>query len=127
MRRHDELIKGENMTELIDQTCIPCRGGDSPLSPEEMEQMRALVPNWHIVDQDNTPKLSRFYEFSDFKGALAFTQQIGEVAEQAGHHPMLITEWGKVSVFWWTHVINGLHQNDFIMAAKTDLAYAHEA
>ena len=85
--------------------------------------MRASVSNWHIVDQDSTPKLTRFYKFSNFKEALVFTQKIGEIAEQAGHHPMLITEWGKVGVFWWTHVISGLHQNDFIMAAKTDLAY----
>lgn len=115
------------MTALIDQTCIPCKGSDSPLSPAETEKMRALVPNWHIVNTSSTPQLTRYYDFGDFKGALAFTQQIGEIAEQAGHHPVLITEWGKVTVFWWTHVIHGLHQNDFIMAAKTDLAYAREA
>lgn len=88
--------------------------------------MRGLVPNWHIVNTSNIPQLTRYYEFSDFKAALAFTQQIGEIAEQAGHHPVLITEWGKVTVFWWTHIIQGLHQNDFIMAAKTDLAYVKE-
>lgn len=115
------------MTALIDQTCVPCKGSDPPLSSDEMEKMRALVSNWRIVNTSNTPQLTRYYEFSDFKGALAFTQQIGELAEQAGHHPVMITEWGKVTVFWWTHVIRGLHQNDFIMAAKTDLAYAREA
>ncbi len=113
------------MTALTDQTCIPCKGSNPPLSLDEIEKMRTLVPNWRVVDKNNTPKLTRSYDFPDFKGALAFTQQIGEAAEQAGHHPVLTTEWGKVSVFWWTHAISGLHQNDFIMAAKTDLAYAH--
>ncbi|MBE9061827.1 4a-hydroxytetrahydrobiopterin dehydratase [cf. Phormidesmis sp. LEGE 11477] len=114
------------MTALSSQTCVPCRGSEPPLSPEEMEKMRILVDNWRIVDRGGTPKLTRSYKFSNFKAALAFTQKVGEAAEQAGHHPKLITEWGKVSVFWWTHVINGLHQNDFIMAAKTDLAYEQE-
>ncbi len=85
--------------------------------------MIALLPSWHIVHTSHTPQLVRCYEFSNFKEALAFTQRIGEIAEQVGHHPGLTTEWGKVTVSWWTHVIRGLHQNDFIMAAKTDLAY----
>ncbi|WP_038017197.1 4a-hydroxytetrahydrobiopterin dehydratase [Synechococcus sp. PCC 7335] len=114
-------------TTLSSQTCVPCKGSDPPLSPEEIEEMRTLIANWQIVDKDSIPKLSRSYKFSNFKRALAFTQKVGEAAEQAGHHPMLITEWGRVSVFWWTHTINGLHQNDFIMAAKTDVAYETEA
>ena len=115
------------MTTLSSQICVPCKGSDPPLSPEETEAMLALIASWRIVDKGSTPKLTRFYKFPNFKRALAFTQKVGEVAEQAGHHPMLITEWGKVSVFWWTHVISGLHQNDFIMAAKTDLAYEQAA
>lgn len=86
--------------------------------------MRTLVPAWHLTSDNDIPQLTRSYKFRNFKEALAFTQKVGEIAEQAGHHPLLITEWGKVSVFWWTHVIGGLHQNDFVMAAKTEIAYA---
>ena len=67
--------------------------------------------------------LQRSYKFADFKSALAFTNRVGEEAEKAGHHPALLTEWGKVTVTWWTHAINGLHRNDFVMAAKTDEAF----
>ncbi len=115
------------MTALTDQTCVPCRSSNLPLSIEKIEEIRTLVPNWQVVNEDGTLQLSRVYKFPSFRGALAFTQQIGEAAEQAGHHPVLITEWGKVTVLWWTHAISGLHQNDFIMAAKTDLAYTREA
>lgn len=65
-------------------------------------------------------KLSRSFKFRDFASALAFTQSVGEIAEQAGHHPVIVTEWGKATVTWWSHAIKGLHLNDFILAARTD-------
>lgn len=114
------------MKELAVKSCTPCHGAVSPLSIEASERLRAQVSNWHLFVEDDVSKLSRFYEFADFKGALAFTQQIGEIAEQEGHHPVLVTEWGKVTVVWWTHAIGGLHENDFVMAAKTDFAYMGE-
>ena len=72
------------------------------------------------MDVDGEPHLERTYKFPDFKTALAFTLAVGNAAEEEGHHPALLTEWGKVKVAWWTHAIHGLHQNDFVMAAKTD-------
>lgn len=73
-----------------------------------------------LMQQRQENHLQRFYFFSDFKSALAFSQCVGEEAEIMGHHPAILTEWGKVTVTWWTHAIGGLHRNDFIMAARTD-------
>lgn len=72
-------------------------------------------------------QIQRVYGFSDFEQALMFTNRVGAIAEAAGHHPALLTEWGKVTVTWWTHAIKGLHQNDFVMAAKTDEAAAYSS
>ena len=85
--------------------------------------MRDLT-DWSIVQQDGMDHLRRVFKFKDFVSALAFTNKVGDLAEEHGHHPMLVTEWGKVTVEWWTHAIGGLHENDFIMAAKTDKLYS---
>ncbi len=108
------------MTKLSNQTCVPCSGKLPPATAEEIEVFKTQVPEWDIVTENNELHLQRTYKFPDFKTSLAFTQSVGEIAEQEGHHPALLTEWGKVTVTWWTHAIKGLHQNDFIMAAKTD-------
>jgi len=73
-----------------------------------------------VVEKDGIKRLERSFDFEDFVGALAFTNNVGELAEREGHHPDILTEWGRVTVSWWTHKIGGLHKNDFIMAAKTD-------
>ena len=70
--------------------------------------------------------MKRVFKFEDFEDALDFTNEVGDLAEEEGHHPILQTEWGKVTVTWWTHKIDGLHKNDFVMAAKCDEAYAEE-
>ena len=80
----------------------------------------AQLPEWQIVRQDGVDRLQRVYPFKDFVAALAFTNRVGEIAEIEGHHPLLITEWGRVTVQWWTHKIGGLHTNDFVLAARTD-------
>jgi 4a-hydroxytetrahydrobiopterin dehydratase len=103
--------------------CVPCRGGEPPLTKAEIEELKSQVPEWEIVEVENVPRLMRTFKFKNFARALAFTNQVGEIAEEEDHHPSLLTEWGKVTVTWWTHKINGLHQNDFIMASKTDALY----
>lgn len=108
------------MTELLEQKCIPCTGSLPKLSEAEINTYKTQVLNWNLVTQDGELRLQRVYQFPDFKTALAFTNLVGKVAEEEGHHPALLTEWGKVTVTWWTHAINGLHHNDFIMAAKSD-------
>ena len=78
------------------------------------------VPEWDLVEIDGVKRLRRVFTFDDFPQALAFTNAVGRIAEEEGHHPALLTEWGRTTVSWWTHKIRGLHRNDFIMAAKTD-------
>ncbi|MBE9044158.1 4a-hydroxytetrahydrobiopterin dehydratase [Pleurocapsales cyanobacterium LEGE 10410] len=108
------------MTELKEQKCVPCSGDVPPATEEEIKNYKTQIPDWDVITEDGELRLQRVYKFDDFKTALAFTNSVGEIAEEEGHHPALLTEWGKVTVTWWTHAINGLHQNDFIMAAKSD-------
>ena len=106
--------------KLSQQTCIPCSGKLPPATPEEIECYQREVPDWQLISPAGIAQIQRAYAFPNFAQALDFTNRVGVIAEIAGHHPALLTEWGKVTVTWWTHAINGLHQNDFIMAAKTD-------
>lgn len=111
------------MTNLSQLTCIPCKGGDPPLTEEQIATLKPQIPEWAVVTRDGVPRLERAFKFRDFASALAFTNQVGRIAEEQDHHPAILTEWGRVTVTWWTHAIKGLHQNDFIMAAKTDQLY----
>jgi 4a-hydroxytetrahydrobiopterin dehydratase len=111
------------MEELTEQKCVACRVGAPSVTEAEIKELHPKVPDWHIISEDNIPKLDRLYKFKDFKDAIAFTDAVAAAAEEEGHHPRLSTEWGKVAVTWWTHKIKNLHHNDFIMAAKTDAIY----
>jgi len=111
------------MSDLVEQHCIPCRGGMPSLTEAEIATLSPQAPDWAVIEQDGIPRLKRTFKFKNFTQALAFTNQVGELAEAEDHHPTILTEWGRVTVTWWTHVIKGLHQNDFIMATKTDRAY----
>lgn len=111
------------MNALVEMKCVPCRGDSPTVTAQELIEWKPAVPDWQIVDRDGVQHLERIYKFKNFVQALAFTNQVGAIAEEEGHHPMLITEWGRVSVSWWTHAIGGLHRNDFIMAARTDAQY----
>lgn len=111
------------MKKLRDQKCVPCGGDEPTLIDEEIQDRKTQVPNWEIIEENGVKQLRRKFDFPNFTNALDFTNRIGEIAEEAGHHPAILTEWGKVTVKWWTHEIKGLHQNDFIMAAKTDVLY----
>jgi len=106
---------------LSDQHCAPCRGGTPPMSREEAERHRAQIPEWEITG--DPLRLRRAFRFPDFRRALAFVQRVGEVAEAEQHHPEIQFGWGHVDVEIWTHKINGLHENDFILAAKIDAAF----
>jgi len=114
-------MSGKPMSEnLAQQTCKPCSGSLPPATSEEIAQYHAQLPHWQVISSGGISQLRRQYGFSNFQQALAFTNRVGELAESVGHHPALLTEWGKVTVTWWTHAIAGLHPNDFVMAAKTN-------
>lgn len=112
------------MEPLAKMSCTACRGDEPALSDAEIAELRQQTPDWQVVRRGEMPALERVFSFPDFAAALAFTNTVGALAEQQGHHPALLTEWGRVTVTWWTHTIRGLHRNDFIMAAKTDEAYS---
>lgn len=105
---------------LADKRCVPCEGGVDPASDDEIARLRDQVPDWEVREVDGVKRLERRFLFPDFAAALAFTNRVGEIAEEQGHHPRIVTEWGKVTVTWWTHAIGGLHENDFVMAARAD-------
>ncbi|MDP9362678.1 MAG: 4a-hydroxytetrahydrobiopterin dehydratase [Chloroflexota bacterium] len=105
---------------LAAERCVACRPGAPRLGEEELAALLPLIPGWAVIERNGAPRLRREFRFPDFAGALAFTVRVGEAAEADGHHPALLTEWGKVTVSWWTHAIGGLHRNDVVMAAKTD-------
>jgi 4a-hydroxytetrahydrobiopterin dehydratase len=93
------------------------------MTDEEIDEFKQEVPDWRVVKVDDVPHLKRSFDFDDFAEALEFTNIVGNMAEEQGHHPVIELTWGKVTVEWWTHNIQGLHKNDFIMAAKTSEAY----
>lgn len=111
------------MINLAAGQCVPCRGGEPPLTGPEIEDLLFHVIGWQVVELDAVKRLERVYKLKDFSAALAFTNRIGTLSEEQGHHPLIVTEWGRVTIQWWTHKIKGLHRNDFIMAAKTDEAF----
>ena len=106
------------MSELAQLECIPCKGGIPPMTAEQITPWIArLGGDWQAVENHH---LLKTYRFKDFRQALDFTNRIGELAEQIGHHPDIHLAWGKVAVTIWTHKIDGLSESDFIFAAKVD-------
>ncbi len=111
------------MNALRQQQCVACRADSPRVTPQEIAELSPQIPDWQIVEREGEKQLERVFHFADFAQALAFTMRVGELAEEQDHHPRIITEWGKVTLTWWTHKIHGLHRNDFIMASRTDEIY----
>ena len=111
------------MDELTGMTCEACNRDAPKATEEDVAALSPQIPDWLLVVRDDIDRLERAFDFPNFVDALAFTNGVGELAEAEGHHPALLTEWGRVTVTWWTHKIRGLHRNDFIMAAKTDAIF----
>ncbi len=106
------------MSELAQRKCIPCSEGTSPLGREEQKDLLdKLSEGWKVIQGHH---LENEYRFSDFRQALAFTNQVGEIAEGEGHHPDIYLSFGRVRIIIWTHKIDGLTESDFILAAKID-------
>ena len=105
---------------LSTKTCTPCQGGVEPLERSEAERLRAETPDWQL--SDDARRIRREFKFRNFAQAQAFVNKVGELAEEQGHHPEISFGWGHAEVEIWTHKIGGLHENDFILAAKIDQA-----
>ncbi len=108
------------MSDLVREKCVACRKDSPRVTEAEIKELGAQIVGWEMTERDGIPRLEKVFRFRNFADAVAFTNQIGALAEEQGHHPTLVTEWGRVTVSWWTHKIRGLHRNDFVMAAKTD-------
>lgn len=111
------------MTELAHENCTLINKKSSPISDADVTELLTEVPEWKLNTVDGVPRLKRTFKFNNFVKALDFTNAVGEIAEEQGHHPLITLTWGQATVEWWTHDIGGLHKNDFIMAAKSDSLY----
>ena len=108
------------MIKLAVGKCVACRAGEPTLTDIEIKDLLLHVHGWYVKEVNGEKRLEKVFKFKNFAQALEFTNKVGAIAEEENHHPLLITEYGRVTVAWWTHKIGGLHKNDFIMAAKTD-------
>lgn len=107
--------------KLADKSCKPCQGGVDPLTPEQYKPLLEQLPDgWEVVEDK---KLVKSFKFKNFAQALEYVNKVGEIAEDQGHHPDVFLAWGKVKLTVWTHKIHGLHESDFIFAAKADKLY----
>ena len=106
------------MSELSEQSCVPCQGGVPPLRGEALRDLAGrLLDGWDVVEEHH---LEKSFRFPDFASAMAFTNRVGELAESEGHHPDIYLAWGLVKLTIWTHKVDGLTESDFVLAAKAD-------
>jgi 4a-hydroxytetrahydrobiopterin dehydratase len=102
--------------QLREKKCVPCRGGIPPMEPEQAREYAAATPGWSL--SDDSRRISRQFTFPTFPAGIAFVQRVADLAEEEGHHPDFEIHYNNVNIILWTHKIGGLHENDFIMAAK---------
>ena len=108
------------MGALTNERCTACRRDSPRITEAEIQELKPQIPDWTLVEREGINRLERVFALKDFAEALAFTNRVGALAEAEGHHPAILTEWGRVTVTLWTHKIRGLHRNDFIIAVKID-------
>ena len=106
--------------KLTEMHCVPCLGTEPALTDQQLGEFLDQLKGWQIISEEGVPRLEKRFSFSSYAHAAAFTNAVAELAEEQDHHPSILLEWRQVTVQWWTHVVRGLHQNDFISAAKTD-------
>ncbi|MCE2570141.1 4a-hydroxytetrahydrobiopterin dehydratase [Motilimonas eburnea] len=111
------------MKRLSQLNCQPCQGDMAALPEQQQVALMAQLPDWQRGAEQGKPRLSRLFRFKTYAAAVHFTVQLAELSEQADHHPKITLEWGRVNVEWWTHSLDNLHLNDFVMAAHTDQLY----
>ena len=115
------------MSDLNNMHCTVITSTTARMSEREFSQYQSQIPDWEIYKKDGELRLEKVYQFKNFLQSVDFTNQVAHIANEEDHHPAILTEWGKVTVTWWTHKIGGLHLNDFIMAAKTEQLYKQHA
>lgn len=108
------------MNELSRMKCAACRGGDPQLTDTEIGELHPQIPEWQVIEVEEIKRLQRIFKFKTYARSLEFANKVAAIAEEEDHHPLIILEWGRVTIQWWTHIVKGLHMNDFIMAARTD-------
>ncbi len=112
------------MENLAKQSILSYTKYNEPLTEEQIAGYLTKLPKWRMIYQEGNPRIERIFVFDDFLGALNFANKVAGISEEADHHPDLMISWGKCTVRWWTFVYKRLHENDFIMAARTELLYA---
>ena len=112
---------------LSNRSLLICSPSSSTLSAEEENTLLKEVNHWNLTPEDGIKKISRCFAFKDYLSAQKFTNTVMILAEQENHHPRICIEWGKVTISWWTHSINGLFINDFIMAVRCDIIFSEPA
>ena len=115
------------MSELANERCEACTADSIAVSADDQVQLLSQLPDWQCTQEQGVPMLTASFSFSNYPATLRFVNRVAELAEAADHHPRLVVEWGRVDVAWWTHTIDGLHRNDFIMAARTSAASSDQA
>jgi len=108
------------MSDLATESLENSKATAKKLLIEQIENLLPQLPGWVVKNVDSVERVEKIYKFKDFSAALAFTNEIGALAEKEDHHPALLTEWGQVTVTWWSHGLGGVHRNDLIMAARTE-------
>ena len=111
------------MKNYESKVCVACQPDAPKATKEKINEFLNNYLEWELIEDNQVPQLKRIYKFNDYTGAVDFTKKITDISEKEKHHPSILLEWGKVTVRWWTHKIKGLHENDFIMSAKTDEIY----
>ena len=111
------------MAILTAEKCTACRRDSPHVTEAEIAELKPQIPEWTMLEREDIPRLERVFRFQNFAEALRFSNQVGDLAEEEGHHPAILTGWGRVTVTLWTHKIRGLHRNDFVVAAKVDELY----
>jgi 4a-hydroxytetrahydrobiopterin dehydratase len=109
---------------IADEHCVPVTRRSKAVGAAERAKLSSEIHDWTTVTRDGVERLERVFKFADFAHALEFTNRVGAAADAEDHHPALLTEWGRVTVTWWTHVVDGLHRNDFVMAARTEKIFS---
>ena len=111
------------MSGIHEKVCVACQADAEPASADDINQFVSET-EWSLIEKGGVTQLYRKYNFSNFEKALIFTNKVGEIAEEEGHHPKIVTEWGSVTVYWWSHKIKKIHLNDLILAARCDVGYS---